>query len=108
MLQDSAKPSLARTRAAFVAVVRSITHRPVNVVHGRTNPAIVWLLPAPPAATSAVIAVVQQHHAVWSMAQLRFEMHRALPVLPPGTDAEAVVTQVATLAVCGRAGTEVI
>ena len=60
--------------------------------------------------TAARIAVaeVQQHHAVWSMAQLRFEVHRALPVLPPGADAEAVVTEVATLAVCGRAGAEVI
>jgi TrwC relaxase/AAA domain len=60
--------------------------------------------------TAARIAVaeVQQHHAVWSMAQLRFEVHRALPVLPPGADAEALVTEVATLAVCGRAGTEVI
>jgi len=51
---------------------------------------------------------VQQHHAVWSMAQLRFEVHRALPVLTPGTDAEVLVTEVAELAVCGRAGTEVI
>jgi hypothetical protein len=60
--------------------------------------------------TAARIAVaeVQRHHAVWSMAQLRFEVHRALPVLPPGADGEAVVTEVAKLAVCGRAGTEVI
>ena len=42
------------------------------------------------------------------MAQLRFEVHRALPVLKPSTDAEAVVTEVAKLAVSGRAGTEVI
>jgi len=35
-------------------------------------------------------------------------VHRALPVLPPGADAEAVLTEVAALAVCGRAGTEVI
>ena len=47
-------------------------------------------------------------HAVWSMAQLRFEVHRALPVLKPGDDGEAVVTEVARLAVCGRAGTEVV
>ena len=35
--------------------------------------------------TAARIAVaeVQRHHAVWSMAQLRFEVHRALPVLRP-------------------------
>jgi len=42
------------------------------------------------------------------MAQLRFEVHRALPVLPPGADAEAVVTEVARLAVSGRAGAEVV
>ena len=60
--------------------------------------------------TAARIAVaeVQQHYAVWSMSQLRFEVHRALPVLPPGADAEAVVTEVAKLAVSGRAGAEVI
>ena len=59
-------------------------------------------------AARIAVAEVQQHHAVWSMAQLRFEVHRALPVLKPGTDGEAVVTEVAKLAVCGRAGTEVI
>jgi hypothetical protein len=60
--------------------------------------------------TAARIAVaeVQRHHAVWSMAQLRFEVHRALPVLRPGADGEAVVTEVATLAVSGRAGTGVV
>jgi hypothetical protein len=59
-------------------------------------------------AARIAVAEVQQHHAVWSMAQLRFEVHRALPVLALGADADAVVTEVATLAVCGRAGTEVI
>ena len=59
-------------------------------------------------AARIAVAEVQQHHAVWSMAQLRFEVHRALPVLKPGADAEALVTEVAKLAVCGRAGTEVI
>jgi hypothetical protein len=60
--------------------------------------------------TAARIAVaeVQKHHAVWSMAQLRFEVHRALPVLPPGADGEAVVTEVAKLAVSGRAGADVV
>ena len=60
--------------------------------------------------TAARIAVaeVQTHHAVWSMAQLRFEVHRALPVLPPGADGEQVLDEVATLAVSGRAGTEVV
>ena len=60
--------------------------------------------------TAARIAVaeVQRHHAVWSMAQLRFEVHRALPVLKPGSDGEAVVTEVAKLAVSSRSGAEVI
>jgi hypothetical protein len=59
-------------------------------------------------AARIAVAEVQQHHAVWSMAQLRFEVHRALPVLPPGTDIDAMVTEVAKLAVCGRAGTEIV
>ena len=42
------------------------------------------------------------------MAQLFFEVHRALPVLPPGTDADALITEVAELAVSGRAGTGVV
>ena len=59
-------------------------------------------------AARIAVAEVQQHHAVWSMAQLRFEVHRAMPVLKPGADAEAVVTEVAKLAVSGRAGAEVV
>jgi conjugative relaxase-like TrwC/TraI family protein len=59
-------------------------------------------------AALVAVAEVQQHHAVWSMAQLRFEVHRALPVLPPGADADAVITEVADLAVSGRAGTGVV
>ena len=60
--------------------------------------------------TAARIAVteVQKLHAVWSMAQLRFEVHRALPVLEAGIDGEAVVDEVAKLAVSGRAGTDVV
>ena len=59
-------------------------------------------------AARIAVAAVQKQHAVWSMAQLRFEVHRALPVLSPGTDGEAVVTEVAKLAVSGRAGAEVV
>ena len=59
-------------------------------------------------AARVAVAEVQRHHATWSMAQLRFEVHRALPVLPPGADGEAVVSEVATLAVSGRAGTGVV
>jgi len=60
--------------------------------------------------TAARIAVaeVQKLHAVWSMAQLRFEVHRALPVLEAGADGPAVVDEVAGLAVSGRVGTEVV
>jgi conjugative relaxase-like TrwC/TraI family protein len=59
-------------------------------------------------AARIAVAEVQQHHAVWSMAQLRFEVHRALPVLPADADADAVITEVAQLAVSGRAGTGVV
>jgi conjugative relaxase-like TrwC/TraI family protein len=60
--------------------------------------------------TAARIAVaeVQKLHAVWSMAQLRFEVHRALPILPAGADGQSVVDEVARLAVSGRAGTDVV
>ena len=60
--------------------------------------------------TAARIAVaeVKKLHAVWSMAHLRFEVHRALPILNPGIDGEAVVDEVAKLAVSGRAGTDVV
>ena len=64
--------------------------------------------PARRTAARIAVAEVQRHHAVWSMAQLRFEVHRALPVLKPGSDGEAVVTEVAKLAVSGRAGAEVV
>jgi hypothetical protein len=59
-------------------------------------------------AARIAVAEVQKHHAVWSMAQLRFEVHRALPVLKPGADAGSLVTEVARMAVSGRAGAEVI
>jgi hypothetical protein len=60
--------------------------------------------------TAARIAVaeVQKRHAVWSMAQLRFEVHRALPVLTASIDGQAVVDEVAELAVCGRSGADVV
>jgi hypothetical protein len=59
-------------------------------------------------AARIAVAEVQKHHAVWSMAQLRFEVHRALPVLQGSIDGPAVVDEVARLAVSGRAGTEVV
>jgi conjugative relaxase-like TrwC/TraI family protein len=59
-------------------------------------------------AARIAVAEVQKLHAVWSMAQLRFEVHRALPVLEAGIDGPAVVDEVAKLAVGGRTGTEVV
>ena len=59
-------------------------------------------------AARIAVAEVQKHHATWSMAQLRFEVHRALPVMTPGADAEALITEVAKLAISGRAGAEVV
>ena len=59
-------------------------------------------------AARIAVAEVQRHHAVWSMAQLRFEVHRALPVLEASIDGPAVVDEVARLAVGGRSGTEVV
>jgi hypothetical protein len=60
--------------------------------------------------TAARIAVteVQKLHAVWSMTQLRFEVHRVLPVLEASIEGPAVVDEVARLAVSGRAGTDVV
>ena len=59
-------------------------------------------------AARIAVAAVQKLHAIWSMAQLRFEVHRALPVLEACTDDEAVVDEVARMAVCGQAGTDVV
>jgi len=45
--------------------------------------------------TAARIAVaeVQKHHAVWAMAQLRVEVHRAPTGLPPGADGVITVSE---------------
>jgi conjugative relaxase-like TrwC/TraI family protein len=55
-------------------------------------------------AARVAVAEAQRHHATWSMAQLRFEVHRALGAQV----SEADVTEVADLAVSGRAGTGVV
>jgi TrwC relaxase/AAA domain len=55
-------------------------------------------------AARIAVAEVQRQHAAWSIAQLRFEVGRALPV---GATA-AMVTEIADLAVNGFGGTEVI
>jgi hypothetical protein len=94
-----------RELAALSAVHEQVTHYAV----ARAEDAPVVLDDAAKRTAARVaVAEVQKHHAVWSMAQLRFEVHRALPVLPAGTDGEAVVDEVAALAVCGRSGTGVV
>ena len=110
----AAEPTAAQRLAAWEAQTVHRELRALSAVHGEV--AAFAAGPAPAVLddaakrTAARIAVaeVQRQHAVWSMAQLRFEVHRALPVLPAGTDGEAVVDEVARLAVCGRAGAEVV
>ena len=55
-------------------------------------------------AARAAVAEVQQHHAVWSLSELRFEVGRARP---PGASAE-LVREVAGLAVTPGSGTGVL
>ena len=113
----TAEPTAAQRLAAWEAQTVRREVRALSAVHEQVARYAAERAAAAPAVlddaakrTAARIAVaeVQRHHAVWSMAQLRFEVHRALPVLKPGSDGEAVVTEVAKLAVCGRAGTEVV
>jgi CheY-like chemotaxis protein len=59
-------------------------------------------------AARIAVAEVQKHHATWTMAQIGFEVHRALPVMTPDADVEALITEVAKLAISGRAGAEVV
>jgi hypothetical protein len=113
----AAEPTAAQRLAAWEAQTArrevqalSVMHEQVArfaAEHGGRAPAVLDDAAKRRAARVAV-AEVQKQHAVWSMAQLRFEVHRALPVLPPGTDGQAVVDEVARLAVSGRAGTEVV
>ena len=111
------EPTVAQRLAAWEAQTVHRELRALSAVHGQVAAFAAAHAGRAPAVlddaakrTAARIAVaeVQTHHAVWSMAQLRFEVHRALPVLPLGADGAAVVTAVARLAVCGRAGAEVV
>jgi len=114
---DTAEPTQAQRLAAWEAQTARREVQALSAVHqevARFAAAHAGRAPtmlddaAKRKAARIAVAEVQQHHAVWSMAQLLFEVHRALPVLPPGTDADVIVTEVAKLAVCGRAGAEVV
>ena len=111
------EPTVAQRLAAWQAQTMHRELHALSAVHGEVAAFAAASAEDAPAVlddaakrTAARIAVaeVQTHHAVWSMAQLRFEVHRALPVLPAGTDGEAVVDEVAKLAVSSRAGAEVV
>ena len=113
----TAEPTGAQRLAAWEAQTVHREVRALSAVHEQITQFAADRIARVPAVlddaakrTAARIAVaeVQKHHATWSMAQLRFEVHRALPVLKPGADGEAVVTEVAKLAVSGRAGAEVV
>jgi flagellar biosynthesis GTPase FlhF len=109
-----AEPTAAQRLAAWEAQTARREVRALSAVHEQVARFAAERAPAvlddavKRTAARIAVAQVQTQHAVWSMAQLRFEVHRALPVLGAGTDGVAVVTEVAKLAVCGRAGTEVV
>jgi hypothetical protein len=113
----TAEPTAAQRLAAWEAQTTRQEMRALSAVHQEVArfaaedaghaPAVLDDAAKRMAARIAV-AEVQRHHAVWSVPQLRFEVHRALPVLPPGADAGALIAEVTTLAVGGRARTEVI
>ena len=107
----TAEPTAAQRLAAWEAQTVHREVRALSAVHeqaaqyaaDRTGRAAAVLDDAAKRTAARIaVAEVQRHRAVWSMAQLRFEVHRALPVLKPGADGEAVVTEVAKLAVSGR------
>jgi conjugative relaxase-like TrwC/TraI family protein len=113
----TAEPTTAQRLAAWEAQTVHRELHALSAVHEQVAAFAAGLAGSAPAVlddaakrTAARIAVaeVQKLHAVWSMAQLRFEVHRALPVLEASIDGPAVVDEVARLAVSGRAGTDVV
>ena len=113
----TAEPTAAQRLAAWEAQAVRRETQALSAVHERVAAFAAERTARAPAVlddaakrTAARIAVaeVQKHHAVWSMAQLRFEVHRALPVLETSIDGPAVVDEVARLAVGGRAGADVV
>jgi len=111
------EPTQAQRLAAWEAQTARREAHALSVVHeqvtafaaGRAGRAPAVLDDAARRTAARIAAAeVQKHHAVWSMAQLRFEVHRALPVLEASTDGPAVVDEVAGLAVSGRSGSGVV
>jgi hypothetical protein len=110
----TSEPTAAQRLAAWQAQTTHRGLRALSTVHtqvtqyGAGHARAVLRTAGKRRAARIAVAQVQTHHAFWTMAQLRFEIHRALPVLPPGADAQAVIDEVAQMAVSGRAGTGVV
>ena len=114
----AAEPTEAQRLAAWEAQTARREVQALSAVHAQVASFAVtqraaYALPelddaAKRRAARIAVAKVQTQHAVWSMAQLRFEVHRALPVLEGSIDGPAVVDEVARLAVGGRSGAEVV
>ena len=113
----AAEPTGAQRLAAWEAQTARREVQALSAVHAHVASFAAERVAGAPAALDdaakrraarIAVAEVQKHHAVWSMAQLRFEVHRALPVLEGSIDGPAVVNEVARLAVSGRAGTGVV
>ena len=107
----TAEPTEAQRLAAWEAQTASREVQALSAVHEQVAAFAVGRAPAVlddaarRRAARIAVAEVQKQHAVWSMAQLRFEVHRALPVLKGSIDGPAVVDEIARLAVSGRSGT---
>jgi CheY-like chemotaxis protein len=109
----AAEPSNAQRLDAWEAQTAREEVQALSAVHARAEQFPRRAIPvldesAKARAARIAVAEVQKHHATWTMAQLRFEVHRALPVMVPTADVEALITQVARLAISGRAGAEVV
>lgn len=113
----STEPTEAERLAAWekqtaqheVQVLSAVHEAAARFAEERSSRAIPVLDDAAKACAARIaVAEVQKHHAVWTMAQLRFEVHRALPAMAATADTASLITEVAKLAVSGRAGTEVV
>src|SRR5690349_14200406 len=111
------EPTAAQRLAAWEAQTARREVQALSAVHEQVGAFVAERTARAPAvlddaakrkAARIAVAEVQKHHAVWSMAQLRFEVHRALPVLEGSIDGPAVVDEVARLVVSGRSGAEVV
>ncbi len=109
----AAEPSDAQRLAAWEAQTVRQEVQALSAVHEQAEQFARRAIPvldesAKARAARIAVAEVQKHHATWTVAQLRFEVHRALPVMTPSADVETVITEVAKLAISGRVGAEVV